>query len=187
MPDYTSQPHWWQRVAQAVASSRYGSKVASRLLPHIDRTMLRLSDNRFSFSSVVSHVPVVMLTTTGAKSGLPRSVPLLAFPDGAKVILIASSFGNHKHPAWYFNLRANPQALLAFHGQQPWPYIAREANGVERETYWQRAARAYPGYDAYKARANGREIPVMVLEPARAGESDTEIAPQGLKEQLPNR
>jgi deazaflavin-dependent oxidoreductase (nitroreductase family) len=162
----SSPPHWWQRSAQAVASSRYGSMLASRLLPRVDRAVLRLSGNRFTFSSVVSHVPVVMLTTTGAKSGLPRTVPLLAFPDGKKVVLIASSFGNSKHPAWYLNLRANPQALLAFHGQPAHPYVAREASGAERELYWQRAARAYAGYNAYKTRASGREIPVLVLEPA---------------------
>ena len=165
MSDYTSQPRWWQRSAQAVASSRYGSKLTARLLPRIDRTVLRLSGNRFTFSSVMTDPPVVMLTTTGAKSGLPRTVPLLAFPDGDKVVLIASSFGNTKHPAWYLNLRANPQATLAFHGQPAKPYIAREASGAERETYWQRAARAYPGYEAYKQRTGGREIPVLVLEP----------------------
>jgi deazaflavin-dependent oxidoreductase (nitroreductase family) len=162
----SSPPHWWQRSAQAVASSRYGSKLASRLLPRIDRTVLRLSGNRFTASSVVSHVPVVMLTTTGAKTGLPRTVPLLAFPDGEKVVVIASSFGNSKHPAWYLNLRANPQALLTFHGQPARPYTAREASAAERDVYWQRAARAYPGYNAYQERTGGREIPVLVLEPA---------------------
>jgi deazaflavin-dependent oxidoreductase (nitroreductase family) len=170
MPDYTSQPRWWQRSAQAVASSRYGSKLAARLLPRIDRMVLRLSGNRFTLSSVVSHVPVVMLTTTGAKSGLARTVPLLAFPDGDKIVLIASSFGNTKHPAWYLNLRANPQALLAFHGEPARPYVAREASEAERKVYWQRAASAYPGYNSYKERTAGREIPVLVLEPAQSGE-----------------
>jgi len=170
MPDYTSQPRWWQRSAQTLAWNRYTSKLAARLLPRVDRTVLRMSGNRFTFSSVVSHVPVVMLTTTGAKTGLPRTVPLLAFPNGARIALIASSFGATKHPAWYLNLRANPQARLAFHGQPARPYIAREASGAEREMYWQRAARAYPGYDAYKQRTGGREIPVMVLEPAQPDE-----------------
>jgi deazaflavin-dependent oxidoreductase (nitroreductase family) len=147
--------------------------LASRLLPRIDRTVLRLSGNRFTVSSVLSHVPVVMLTTTGAKSGLPRRVPLLAFPDGDKVALIASSFGNSNHPAWYLNLRANPQATLAFHGQPARPYIAREPSGAERELYWQRATRAYPGYDAYKERTGGREIPVVVLELARPDERNS--------------
>ncbi len=145
MPDYTSHPHWWQRSAQAVASSRYGSKLASRLLPRVDRTVLRLSGNRFTFSSAVSHVPVVMLTTTGAKSGLPRTVPLLAFPDGDKVALIASSFGNTKHPAWYLNLRANPRATLAFHGEPARPYIAREASGGPRLSRLQRLQGTHRG------------------------------------------
>jgi deazaflavin-dependent oxidoreductase (nitroreductase family) len=167
--DYTSQPRWWQRSAQAVASSRYGSRLAARLLPHIDRTVLRLSGNRFTLSSAIVNTPVVMLTTTGARSGLLRTVPLLAFPDGDKVVVIASSFGNARHPAWYLNLRANPQALLAFHDQPARSYIAREASGTERDGYWQRAARAYPGYNAYRERTAGREIPVLVLEPALAG------------------
>lgn len=165
MPDHTSQPRWWQWSAQALAWNRHTSKLAARLLPRVDRMVLRLSKNRFTLSSVVSHVPVVMLTTTGARTGLPRTVPLLSFPDGDKIVLIASSFGNTKHPAWYLNLRANPQATLTFHGEPARPYIAREANDAEREMYWQCAARAYPGYDAYKERAGGREIPVMVLEP----------------------
>jgi deazaflavin-dependent oxidoreductase (nitroreductase family) len=184
------QPHWWQRAAQAVAYSRYGSRLAARLLPRVDRTVLRLSGNRFTFSSALSHVPVVMLTTTGAKSGLPRTVPLLAFPDGDKVVLIASSFGNSKHPAWYLNLRANPQATLAFHGQPARPYVAREASGAERDACWQRAAAAYPGYDSYEKRAEGREIPVLVLEPAAPGEFHSSAgsapAPQDLADNIPS-
>ncbi len=147
-------------------STKPAARVAARVLPDMDRATLRLSGGRFTLTSLVVHVPIVMLTTTGAKTGLPRTVPLLAFPDGAKVALIASSFGNTKHPAWYFNLRANPRATLAFHGQPARPYVAREASGAERELYWQRAAHAYPGYNAYKERADGREIPVLVLEPA---------------------
>ena len=165
MAELQYQPKWWQRSAQAVASSRYGSKLASRLLPSIDRTVLRLSSNRFTLSSALSHVPVVMLSTTGAKTGLPRTVPLLAFLDGDKIALIASSFGSTKHPAWYLNLRANPEARLAFHGQPAMPYIAREAVGAERDAYWQQATAAYLGYDAYKQRTGGREIPIMVLTP----------------------
>jgi deazaflavin-dependent oxidoreductase (nitroreductase family) len=151
-------------------STKPAARVAARVLPGMDRATLRLSGGRFTLTSVVVHVPIVMLTTTGAKSGLPRTVPLLGFPDGDKVVVIASSFGNSKHPAWYLNLRANPRATLAFHGQPARPYVAREASGAERDAYWQRAALAYPGYDAYKERTGGREIPVMVLEPAQPGE-----------------
>ncbi len=170
MPDYTSQPRWWQRGVYRLMSTRPAARLAAKVLPGVDRTTLRLSGGRFTLTSALIHVPIVMLTTTGAKSGLPRTVPLLAFPDGDKVVVIASSFGNTKHPAWYLNLRANPQATLAFHGRPARPYIAREASGAERAVYWQRAARAYPGYNAYKERTEGREIPVMVLEPAQSDE-----------------
>ena len=166
MPDYTSQPHWWQRGVYRLMSTRPAARLAAKVLPGVDRTTLRLSGGRFTLTSAFIHVPIVMLTTTGAKSGLPRTVPLLGFPDGDKVVVIASSFGNSKHPAWYLNLRANPQALLAFHGQPARPYIAHEASGAERDAYWQRAANVYPSYNAYKERTGGREIPVMVLEPA---------------------
>ena len=165
MADLKYQPKWWQRSAQAVASSRYGARLASRLLPSIDRTVLRLSSNRFTLSSALSHVPVVMLSTTGAKTGLPRTVPLLALAGAGMVALAASSFGSTKHPAWYYNLRANPEARLAFHGQPAMPYVAREAVGAERDAYWQQATAAYLGYDAYKQRTGGREIPIMVLTP----------------------
>ena len=165
MPDYTSPPHWWQRGVYRLMSTGPVARLAAKVLPGIDRATLRLSGGRFTLTSAFIDVPMVMLTTTGAKSGLPRSVPLLAFPDGDKVVLIASSFGNVKHPAWYLNLRANPQATLAFHGQPARLFIARDASGAERDLYWQRAARAYPGYEAYKQRTGGREIPVLVLEP----------------------
>jgi len=159
-------------------------------MPGLDRTALRLSGGRFTVTSAFVRAPIVLLTTTGAKSGLPRTVPLLAFPDGDKVVVIASSFGNTKHPAWYLNLRANPRATLAFHGEPDRPYVAREASGAEREMYWQRAAHAYPGYNAYKERTEGREIPVMVLEPAQPGElnspAEPEKAPQGLPDALPS-
>lgn len=160
-----TRERWWQRAGQAMASSTLGSRLAARLLPRIDRTVLRASGNRFTFSSFITDTPIVMLTTTGAKTGLPRTVPLLAFPDQGKVAVIASSFGAAEHPAWYKNLRANPQALLAFHGQTPRAYVAREAQGAEREAYWQRAVRAYPGYERYRRRAANRQIPVIVLEP----------------------
>lgn len=162
---------WWQRRAQAVAGSAWGSRLASRLVPRLDRAMLRASGNRFSVSSWMIDVPVIMLTTIGARTGLPRRVPLLAFPEGDALVVIASSFGAARHPAWFLNLRANPLVQVAFHGGQPRPYQAREAEGEERARYWQRAASAYPGYEGYRQRAAGRQIPVVVLTPLPANKA----------------
>lgn len=163
--------HWWQRRAQSLAGSALGSRLAGRVLPRIDRAVLRASGNRFSLSSWMTDVPVILLTTTGVKSGLPRRVPLLAFPSGGDLVVIASSFGNTRHPAWYLNLRADPLVQVAFHGGQPQPYRAREATGEERQRYWQRAVQAYSGYEGYRQRAAGRQIPVIVLTPLAATEA----------------
>jgi deazaflavin-dependent oxidoreductase (nitroreductase family) len=84
--------------------------------------------------------------------------------DGERVVLIASNFGRSRHPAWYHNLRANPEATLSVRGQKK-TYIAREADGREREDYWHQAVELYAGYAAYEKRTGGRKIPIMVLAP----------------------
>jgi deazaflavin-dependent oxidoreductase (nitroreductase family) len=107
---------------------------------------------------------VVTLSTIGAKSGQLRTVPLIGISDGDKVVLIASNWGRKRHPAWYHNLRANPEATLSIQGRTG-TYIAHETTGGEREEYWRRAVDLYAGYAAYQRRAGGRRIPVMVLTP----------------------
>ncbi|MFN2143743.1 MAG: nitroreductase family deazaflavin-dependent oxidoreductase, partial [Anaerolineales bacterium] len=96
--------------------------------------------------------------------GLPRTTPLVALAEGEKIILIASYFGSTRHPAWYYNLRANPEVSVSHKGQTG-QYRARLAVGEEREGYWEMAASLYPGYTLYKQKAGDRQIPVVVLEP----------------------
>ncbi len=104
------------------------------------------------------------LTTTGARSGLARTTPLLFFGRGREVVLIASCGGSPRNPAWYHNVKANPRCeLLTRDGTGR--YVAREAAGEEREELRRRANTLYAGYDAYQTRTNGRRIPVMVLTP----------------------
>ena len=165
MAELKHKPNWWQRSLQAVAGSRPGAWFSSRTLPTLDRALYRLSSGRFTATSAIGGVPIVMLTTTGAKSGQPRTVPLIAIPDGDDIVLIASNWGGTNHPAWYLNLRAHPQAMVVFYGQPAKSYVAREASGNEREAHWQKAVSIYRGYDAYKRRTGGREIPIMVLTP----------------------
>jgi deazaflavin-dependent oxidoreductase (nitroreductase family) len=107
---------------------------------------------------------VVTVTILGAKSGQPRSLPVVAIPDGEKVILIASNFGQKHHPAWYYNLQAHPHVHLTYNGQTV-TYAARETTGEERERCWRRATDLYSGYPLYQRRAAGRRIPVMLLTP----------------------
>jgi len=114
---------------------------------------------------------MVTLTTTGARSGKPRSVPLIGFPDGDKLVFIASNWGQPTHPSWYYNLRTNPEATISNNGQGK-IHIVHEAIGSERELYWNKAVNAHAGYVAYKQRANGRQIQIMVSVPKKNLSSD---------------
>jgi deazaflavin-dependent oxidoreductase (nitroreductase family) len=155
-----------RRIIQRTASTRAGAWFFARTVHRLDLPVIRLSKGQHSLTSVLAGLPVVTLTTVGARSGRRRTTPLVAIRDGEKVVLIASNFGRAHHPAWYHNLRANPEARLTIHGRTG-HYVAREVTGAKRERCWERAVDLYAGYAAYKERAGGREIPVMVLMPRR--------------------
>ena len=138
--------------------------VISQLLPRIDPHILRMTSGRHSLTSLVTGLETITLTTTGAKSGQPRSTILIPFWDGECAILIASNFGREHHPGWHYNLIALPQATLSREGRAQ-RYQARQAQGEERERYYQVAVESYPGYAAYRQRASHREITVWVLTP----------------------
>ncbi len=136
--------------------------VFSYSMHHVDRLVLRLSKGRHTAVNLLTGLPVVTLTAIGAKSGRARAVPLIGIPVEDKVVLIASNWGQNHHPSWYYNLKANPEVVLAIKGEES-SYLASEVSGDEREQYWQEAVSIYAGYAAYKQRTGGREIPVMVL------------------------
>lgn len=155
----------WQRVARRMAAWSPLSWLLAHLLHRLDRIVIQLTDGRQSLTSVMTGLPVAMVTAIGSKSGQPRTVPLLPLRDGENLVLIASNYGRAHHPAWYHNLKANPDAEVAIDGQTR-RYTAREATGEERERHWRHAVEHYAGYAAYKERAADREIPIMVLEPS---------------------
>ena len=157
-------PHW-QRAFQRFLMSRPATAFVQRILHHVDAILLRISAGRLDVTRL-SGLPVVEIITIGAKSGMPRSLPLAGFPDGNNIILIASNFGRAHHPGWYFNLKANPECVLSKGGRRA-VFIAREAEAQERERCWDLANSYYVGYAAYQQRAGKRKIPVMVLEPKR--------------------
>lgn len=107
--------------------------------------------------------PVVLLTTTGAKSGKQRLVPLMRVEHDGSYAAVASKGGAPEHPAWYGNLRAHPDITLQ-DGTEVHEVRARELSGAEREQWWARAVEAYPPYADYQTRTD-RLIPVLVLEP----------------------
>src|SRR5712692_4720625 len=98
-----------QRAIRRLAASGPGSWFFARVLHHIDRPVFRLTRGRHTLASLLSGLPVVMLTTTGARSGVLRTVPVLGLPTPDGLAVIASNYGQERHPSWYYNLRANPQ------------------------------------------------------------------------------
>jgi deazaflavin-dependent oxidoreductase (nitroreductase family) len=154
---------WLIRFVHECVASRPGTWLYLNVFPHVDRPLLRLSRGRLSVS--LGH-PVLLLTTIGAKTGQPRSTPLVYAADGENVILIASNGGQSWHPAWYYNLRKCPEATLTLRGRTA-RYRAREATGEEREALWQKALDVYSGYATYQERAGKRLIPILILSPIR--------------------
>lgn len=108
-------------------------------------------------------IPLLLLTTTGRKSGKARTWPLLYFRNRSRYVLIGSNWGQDHHPAWILNLRDNPEATIQVRDRVI-RVTAREATGDERELLWQGAVDAYGGYARYQQRTN-RQIAVVLLEP----------------------
>jgi deazaflavin-dependent oxidoreductase (nitroreductase family) len=107
--------------------------------------------------------PCLLLDHVGAKSGQPRTSPLIYGVDGDDLILVASKGGYPRHPAWYHNLLANPDVTVQVRSERR-PVHARIATAAERERLWPLMVGVYGGYDAYRRRTE-REIPLVVLEP----------------------
>jgi F420H(2)-dependent quinone reductase len=107
---------------------------------------------------------MLLLDHKGAKSGIERTSPLLYFRDGEDLVIVASKGGFPKHPAWYHNLKANPETTVQV-ASHKLPVRARVATSEEREHLWPMAVKSYHGYEDYAARSKGREIPLVVLEP----------------------
>ena len=162
MTEWADTPNVVARTGRRVIATQPVAWLLARTIHHVDGATLRLSSGRTTASAVLSGLPIIQLTTTGARSGRPRTVPLVGIPDGERLILIASNWGQAKHPAWYYNVKANPQVTITRDGVAR-PYIAREVTGEERAACWGRAVAVYPGYRGYAARA-ARGIPVIVLE-----------------------
>jgi deazaflavin-dependent oxidoreductase (nitroreductase family) len=107
--------------------------------------------------------PMVVLHTTGARSGEERVIPLVYQPVNGSIAIFGSKAGAPKHPAWYLNLVANPSATVEV-GTETYPVTARIAEGQEREDIWTRQKQLMPGFADYEAKTGGRQIPVVILE-----------------------
>src|SRR3954452_22639941 len=153
-----------QRAIRRFASAGPGSWLFARVAHHIDRPVYRLTRGRHTLSTLVSGIPVVMLTTTGARSGQPRTVPVLGLPTDDGLVVIASNFGQRRHPAWYHNLRAKAEGEVVVDGSKR-RFRAVEAEGERRARIWEWGLAIYPGWTQYERLASPRRIAVFVLEP----------------------
>ena len=149
----------WRKPLDALASLKPVSAVLKYCMPVLDRPLMRLSRGRVSLTY---GLPTLLLTTTGRKSGEARTAPLLYIQHGDDMALIGTSFGSTRHPAWYLNLMAEPQASVLLDGENV-AVTAREATPEERREIWLKATRLYGGFEKYKTRVGDREIPILVL------------------------
>jgi deazaflavin-dependent oxidoreductase (nitroreductase family) len=150
------------RATQKVAGSPLFAKVAPPILTPLDRFVHRISGGRYMLSRGM--VPTLMLTTTGAKSGQPRTVPLACIPDGDTIYLVGSNFGREHHPAWTGNLLKTPQAEVSYEGDT-FPVEARLLTDDEKTAVWPKVLEIWPTYDRYVARS-GRNLRVFRLQRA---------------------
>ncbi|MCJ7434245.1 MAG: nitroreductase family deazaflavin-dependent oxidoreductase [Anaerolineales bacterium] len=157
-----ARPNACQRFIHRFLMLKPVSAFLARVLHHLDAFVLRLTRGKCAITQIVG-LPIIRLTSIGAQTGQARTLPLVSLIDGEKIAVIGTNFGQKHNPSWYYNLRAHPECEVHFSGCTA-KYIAREAEGDEREKYWQLAVSYYKGYDVYKIRAAHRKIPVMILE-----------------------
>lgn len=134
---------------------------ALRALGKLNVPVYRLTRGRLL--SKVGRAPVLLLTSTGRRSGQSRTAPVLYLADGERLIVIGSNAGNERAPAWSYNLKANPDAEVQVRGERR-RVRARVAEGEERAELWRRMNEQYAGFARYEENTS-REIAVFVLEP----------------------
>lgn len=155
-----------QRGLQAVASSRPGAWFFARTAPALDRGVERLSSGRTSLSMLVAGLPALLVTTTGRKSGQPRTAHLVAIPVGDSLAIIGSNFGRPATPAWVLNLEADPRAVASYRSRSA-AVTARPASEGEFDEVLRTAAPLYGGYAKYLQRiGDRRRLRIFVLEPS---------------------
>jgi deazaflavin-dependent oxidoreductase (nitroreductase family) len=154
------------RIVRRTAATRPMARIYGVIQEPIDRLVYRLTGGSTTASSWLAGVEISMLTTTGAKSGRPRTLPVLGLADGEDTILIASNFGRARNPSWYYNLRADPRATLVVDGVSR-EVVARELDGVERERGYRRGEEIFPAFTHYRRWAAKRQIPVLKLRDPR--------------------
>jgi deazaflavin-dependent oxidoreductase (nitroreductase family) len=140
------------------------SDVTLKTMNTVHRAMLKISGERLGWNA--GRMPVLELTTTGRKSGEPRSVMLTsAVQEGSTIVVVASRGGDDQHPAWFLNLRDNPEVDVVMRGKPKQRMRAHIANPEERARLWPLVTADHKNHAGYQTKTT-REIPLVLLEPA---------------------
>ncbi len=164
--DPTAEPSWMLRAVGKILSTGPGSAIHRHVMAPLDGPLMRLTRGRLHFAK--GTIPLVVLRSTGAKSGIARDVPLGYFTDGDDVILIASNYGQTRHPSWYYNLLNNPRCELFADGRtdSAGHFVARLAEGADRDRLFALAEGYASNFASYAAKTDGiRTINVFRLSP----------------------
>jgi deazaflavin-dependent oxidoreductase (nitroreductase family) len=156
------KPNAFHVAMQHIAASRLGAWSFSKTVHQMDSALLRLSRGQATLPGVMAGLPVVTVTTTGARTGQRRSVPLVGVPAGDDIAVIGTRFGQQRTPGWYHNMRADPEVEVTYRNKTV-KAIASEAGDDERQVIWDRARKIYAGYEAYARRIKSRQIHIMIL------------------------
>lgn len=161
--DPAKPPGWFSRVYAAFSNTRLGRFLSIHVVWTLDPPLMRATGGRLGFDLMI---PTALLETRGAKSGKARRNVVIYFHDGDRVTIVASKLGLPHNPAWFHNLRANPDVTLG--GVPMWATVV--TNEVELQRLWALADRVFAPYAAYRREAAeaGREIPIVQLVPADA-------------------
>lgn len=153
-----------QRGLQRLVATPYGARVFARIMPPMDSALARVSGGRASVPELLAGLPVLDVTTTGRRSGLPRRAHLISIPVGEHLALLGTNFGQRTTPTWVLNLESDPRAEVTYRNRTV-PVTARPASDLEYDEAFANSAGIYPGYAQYRQRVTGRRIRVFVLEP----------------------
>jgi F420H(2)-dependent quinone reductase len=134
---------------------------ALRALGRLNVPIYRLTRGRLM--NKVGRAPVMLLTSTGRRTGQPRTAPVVYGSDGERLVVISSNGGNHNAPAWSYNLKAHPDAEVEIGGERR-KVRARVVDGEERAQLWRKMNELYAGFDDYERNVT-RDIALFVLEP----------------------
>ena len=162
----TPRPNAAQRIVHKVAGSSVGGAVLAKIAPPLDKLTSKVSGGRGTSTQLLTGLPIMMLTTTGATTGRPRTHPVLGIPYGDDYGLQSGNFGVTEVPAWVHNLRTNTQATIEYRGSSI-DVIARDASEEEANEILSTGTALFPGLADYGRRAD-RQLDVFVLKAADA-------------------